>query len=449
MLKIQDLIRERDPNEKEFHQAVDRVIASIAPLLDQNPQYRPQAILERLVEPERTLTFRVPWEDDQGQIRVNRGFRIQMNGAVGPYKGGLRFHPSVSQSILKFLAFEQMLKNALTTMPMGAAFGGSDFDPHGKSDQEVMKFCQSFMTELHHHIGPDRDIPESDIGVGSREIGYLFGMHKRLKNEFSGALTGKGLNWGGSLYRPQATGYGCAYFASEMLKTRNMDIGQLTCLVSGSGNVAQHTAEKLIELGAKVLTLSDSSGYIYDEEGIDAQKLEFVKELKNIRRSRIAAYVEKYPRAVYTPTDETQDFHPMWQHWADCAFPCATQNEIREKDAFALINQNIKLICEGANMPCSSKAVDIFTDRKILFGPAKAANAGGVVVSGLEMTQNNMRLAWTGQEVNTRLKTIMGTIHQTCLDVAERYGTRGSYIDGANIGGFVKVAEAVIDQGLV
>jgi glutamate dehydrogenase (NADP+) len=443
------MIREKDPHEKEFHQAVDRVMLSIAPLLDQHPEYRGQAILERLCEPERTITFRVPWEDDQGQVRVNRGFRIQMNSAVGPYKGGLRFHPSVSQSILKFLAFEQVFKNALTTMPMGAAFGGSDFDPKGKSDQEIMRFCQNFMAELYRHIGAEKDIPEGDIGVGAREIGYLFGMHKRLNNEFTGAITGKGLSWGGSIFRPQATGYGCAYFAAEMLKTRNMDFNGRTCLISGSGNVAQHTAEKLLEFGAKVVTLSDSAGYIYDEEGIGNQKLEHVKFLKNIRRSRIEAYVERYPQAVYTRIDDTLDFHPMWRHWADYAFPCATQNEIREKDAYNLINQNIKMVCEGANMPCSPEAVDIFMKRKILFGPAKVVNAGGVVVSGLEMTQNNMRLAWTGQEVNTRLKTIMGAMHQSCLDVAEQYGTPGSYINGANIAGFVKVADAILDQGLV
>lgn len=449
MLNVQEMIKERDPYEKEFHQAVERVMMSITPLLDQRAEYRTQAILERLIEPERTITFRVPWEDDQGQTRVNRGFRIQMNSAVGPYKGGLRFHPSVSQSILKFLAFEQVFKNALTTMPMGAAFGGSDFDPKGKSDQEVMQFCQSFMAELHRHIGPDKDIPEGDIGVGAREIGYLFGMYKRLKNEFSGAITGKGLGWGGSILRPQATGYGCAYFAAEMLKTRSLDLKGRTCLISGSGNVAQYTAEKLIEFGAKVVTFSDSTGYIYDEEGIDTQKLDYVKHVKNIRRSRIEAYVEKFPQAVYTRTDDTLDYHPMWQHRADYAFPCATQNEIREKDAYSLINQNIKLVCEGANMPCSPAAVDIFMDRKILFGPAKAVNAGGVVVSGLEMTQNNMRLAWTGPEVNTRLKTIMGAIHQTCLEVAERYGAPGNYVNGANICGFVKVADAILDQGLV
>ncbi len=449
MLNVQQLIRDRDPYESEFHQAVDRVMMSIAPVLDRNPEYRSQAILERIVEPERIITFRVPWEDDQGRTRVNRGFRIQMSSAVGPYKGGLRFHPSVSQSILKFLAFEQTFKNALTTMPMGAAFGGSDFDPHGKSDQEVMRFCQCFMSELHHHIGPEKDIPEGDIGVGAREIGYLFGMYKRLKNEFTGAITGKGTAWGGSILRPQATGYGCVYFAAEMLKTRNLDFNGRTCLISGSGNVAQYTAEKLIGSGAKVVTLSDSSGYIFDEAGIDAEKLNHVKHLKNIRRGRIQDYVDKYPQAVYTATDETLDYHPIWQHRADYAFPCATQNEIREKDAYSLINQNIKLVCEGANMPCSPAAVDIFHDRRILFGPATAVNAGGVVVSGLEMTQNNMRLAWTGQEVDTRLKTIMGAIHASCLDVAGQYGTPGNYLHGANIGGFIKVADAILDQGLV
>lgn len=449
MADIIQLVKDRDPHEKEFHQAVDRLMASIVPLLDQRAAYSAQAILERLIEPERTISFRVLWEDDQGRTRMNRGYRIQMSSAIGPYKGGLRFHPSVNQSILKFLAFERVFSNALTTMPMGGAFGGSDFNPKGKSDQEVMRFCQSFMAELFRHIGPETDVPEGDIGVGYREIGYLFGMYRRLGNEFCGALTGKGLGWGGSILRPQAVGYGCAYFAAEMLKTRKLDFKGATCLISGSGNVALHTAEKLIEYGAKVITLSDSSGYIYDEEGIDAAKLAHLKYLKNIRRSRIEAYVDEYPRAVFTPNDPSLDYHPQWQHRADHAFPCATQNEIREKDAYHLINKSIKMVCEGVNMPCSPEAVDIFTGRNILFGPAKAVNAGGAIVSGLEMTQNNMRLSWTDREVDQRLKTIMGTIHRNCLEVAEQFGSPGNYIRGTDISGFLRVADALLDQGLV
>jgi len=449
MTDILKTIVSRDPGEREFHQAVQEVVESVKPVLDQNPQYRREAVLERIVEPERVITFRVPWLDDQGHVNVNRGFNIEMNSAIGPYKGALRFHPSVNQSILKFLAFEQTFKNALTTMPLGGGASGSDFDPKGKSDDEVMRFCQSFMTELFHHIGANTDIPTPDIGIGAREIGYLFGMFKKLSNEFSAALTGKGINWGGSLIRPQAAGYGCVYFAAEMLATRNISLEGQTCLVSGSGSVAQHTAEKLLELGAKVVTLSDSSGYIYDAGGIDRDKLAYVKHLKNIRRGRIKEYAEKYPSAVYTEADFSLDYNRLWDHRAVCAFPCATQNEINEKDAYNLINNNIKLVCEGASMPCMPEAVDIFLERKVLFASGKAANAGGVAVSGLELVQNSMRLNWLGEEVDQRLKIIMKGIHNTCLEAAELYGTPGNYVNGANIAGFVKVVEAMLDQGLV
>ncbi|MGD8962269.1 MAG: NADP-specific glutamate dehydrogenase [Desulfobacterales bacterium] len=449
MTDIIQTIRARDPNESEFQQAVQEVIESVQPVLDQNAQYRQEAILERIVEPERITTFRIPWLDDRGNIKVNRGFNIEMSSAIGPYKGALRFHPSVNQSILKFLAFEQTFKNALTTLPLGGGASGSDFDPKGKSDNEVMRFCQCFMSELFHHIGANTDIPAPDIGVGAREIGYLFGMFKKLSNEFTGALTGKGINWGGSLIRPQAAGYGCVYFAAEMLATRNISIEQQTCLVSGSGNVAQHTAEKLVELGAKVVTLSDSSGFIFDADGIDRDKLAYVKHLKNIRRGRIKDYAEKYPSAVYTDADYSLDYNPLWNHRAVCAFPCATQNEINDKDAYNLINNNIKLICEGASMPCTPEAIDIFQERNILFGSGKAANAGGVAVSGLELVQNSMRLNWLGEEVDQRLKIIIKDIHNTCLAAAEQYGTPGNYVNGANIAGFVKVVEAMLDQGLV
>ena len=449
MSDILKLVMARDPEQKEFHQAVKEVLETVQPVLDRNPQYREAAVLERITEPERLIIFRVPWMDDQGQVRVNRGYRIQMSSAIGPYKGGLRFHPSVNLSILKFLAFEQVFKNALTTLAMGGGKGGSDFDPKGKSDNEVMHFCQSFMSELFRHIGPNTDVPAGDIGVGAREIGYLFGMYKKLRNEFTGVLTGKSLGWGGSLIRPEATGYGCVYFASEMLATQNDTLEGNTCLVSGSGNVAQFTAEKIIELGGKVLTLSDSSGYIYDEEGIGKDKLEFVKRLKNIRRGRLKEYIDKYSETVYTEADSTLGYNPLWNHKADCAFPCATENEINGKDAQNLVNNGVKLVSEGANMPSTPEAVDIFLDRKILYAPGKAANAGGVAVSGLEMAQNSMRLNWPREEVDARLKIIMKSIHQTCLDAAEEYGVPGNYVAGANIAGFVKVVNAMLDQGLV
>ena len=449
MSDILDVVKNRDPQENEFHQAVSEVMESVNPVLDQNPIYRQSKIPQRLVEAERIIIFRVPWMDDQGEIQVNRGFRVEMNSALGPYKGGLRFHPSVNLGILKFLAFEQVFKNALTTLPMGGGKGGSDFDPKGKSDNEVMRFCHSFMSELFRHIGPDTDVPAGDIGVGAREIGYLFGMYKKLRNEFTGVLTGKGLNWGGSLIRPEATGYGSVYFAAEMIATRDDDLKGKTCLVSGAGNVAQFTTEKLIELGAKVVTLSDSSGYIYDESGIDSKKLEFVKMLKNVRRGRIKEFADKYSEAVYTAADPASDHNPLWDHKATCAFPSATQNEINAKDAQNLVNNGVVLVSEGANMPTEPDGVDIFLQEKLLYGPGKAANAGGVSVSGLEMTQNSMRLGWTREEVDNRLKMIMKNIHQTSLEAAEQYGTPGNYVNGANIAGFVKVVDAMLDQGLV
>ncbi len=443
------IVKDRDPNEKEFHQAVTEVVESVKPVLDARPEYRHASIMERIVEPERVIQFRVPWMDDQGKVQVNRGFRIEMNSAIGPYKGGLRFHPSVNLSILKFLAFEQVFKNALTTLPIGGGKGGSDFDPKGKSDNEVMRFCQAFMSELYRHIGPNTDVPAGDIGVGGREIGYLFGMYKKLKNEFSGILTGKSLNWGGSLIRPEATGYGSVFFAAEMLATRNETLEGKTCLVSGSGNVAQYTTEKILELGGKVLTLSDSSGYIYDEEGIDTEKLNHVMFLKNVRRTRIKDYVEKFPQAVYTSTDDGADCNPLWNHKADCAFPSATQNEINAKDAQNLIDNGVYVVSEGANMPTVPEGINLFVDQKILYGPGKAANAGGVAVSGLEMSQNSMRISWSRQEVQAKLKGIMNSIHTACLDASEEYGTPGNYVNGANIAGFVKVADSMMDQGLV
>ena len=448
-MDIMEAIKARDPGEREFHQAVYEVLESVKPVLDRHPEYRRMKILERITEPERVIMFRVPWFDDQGEIHVNRGFRIQMNSAIGPYKGGLRFHPSVNLSILKFLAFEQTFKNALTTLPMGGGKGGSDFDPKGKSDNEVMRFCQSFMTELFRHIGPDTDVPAGDIGVGAREIGYLFGMYRRLSNQFSGVLTGKGLGWGGSLIRPEATGYGCVYFASEMLAAQNQGIKGKTCLVSGAGNVAQHTVEKLIEMGARVVTLSDSSGYIYDEEGMDKDKLNFVKKLKNIRRGRIREYAENYPRSIYTPSDPASGFNPLWNHKADCAFPSATQNEINGRDAQNLLLNGVKLIAEGSNMPSTPEAIGAFLSSGIQYAPGKASNAGGVAVSGLEMAQNSMRLRWPREEVDQRLRTIMKSIHKACLDAAEEYGKPGNYMAGANIAGFVKVVNAMLDQGLV
>jgi len=447
--KILKQILAKDPEEKEFHQAVREFVETVTPVLERHPEYHKLGVLERILEPERLIMFRVPWMDDEGWVRVNRAYQVEMNSAIGPYKGGLRFHPSVNHSILKFLAFEQVFKNSLTTLPMGGAQGGSDFEPKGKSDDEVMRFCQSFMTELSRHIGQDTDIPGSGLGVGAREIGYLFGMFKKQSNEFTGVLTGKGLQWGGTQMRAEATGYGVVYFAAEMLAARKDTLEGKTCLVSGTGNVAQHTAEKIIALGGKVLTLSDSSGYIYDPEGIDSQKLAFVKRLKNLKRGRIQEYVDKYSETTYTETDTTLDYNPLWTHRADCAFPCAVENEIREKDAYNLINNGIKLVCEGADMPTTPEALRVFLDKKLLYAPGKAANAGGVAVSGLEMAQNRMLLNWSAAEVDERLRTIVKNIHQNCLDVAEEYGEPGNYLAGANIAGFVRVVNAMLDQGLV
>jgi glutamate dehydrogenase (NADP+) len=449
MSEIIEYVKNRDPQEREFHQAVSEVMESVKPVLDRNPIYRKAKIPERLVEAERVVMFRVPWVDDQGNIQVNRGFRIQMNGAIGPYKGGLRFHPSVNLGILKFLAFEQVFKNALTTLPMGGGKGGSDFNPKGKSDNEVMHFCHNFMCELFRHIGADTDVPAGDIGVGAREIGFLFGMYKKLRNEFSGVFTGKGLNWGGSLIRPEATGYGSVYFAAEMLATRNQTLDGKVCLVSGSGNVAQYTVEKLLQMGAKPVTLSDSSGYICDEAGITREKLDFVMQLKNVRRGRIKEYAEKYKTALYQDADPAADHNPLWDHKADCAFPSATQNEINGKDAMNLVKNGVKLVCEGANMPTDPDGVHVFLEHKLLYGPGKAANAGGVSVSGLEMTQNSMRLSWTREEVDQRLKMIMKSIHKSALDAAAAYGQPGNYVAGANIAGFLKVVDAMMDQGVV
>ena len=432
---------ERNPGEVEFHQAVREVVESVMPFIEANPRYQKAKILERMVEPERVMMFRVPWLDDKGEIQVNRGYRIEMSSAIGPYKGGLRFHPSVTLSILKFLAFEQVFKNSLTTLPMGGGKGGSDFDPKGKSDNEVMKFCQSFMTELFRHIGPDTDVPAGDIGVGGREIGYMFGQYKRLRNEFTGVLTGKGLSWGGSLIRPEATGYGCVYFTQEMLKTRGESIEGKVAAVSGSGNVAQYTIEKLIQLGAKPITVSDSNGYVYDPDGISEQKLQFVMELKNVRRGRIKEYAEKYSCKYY-------EGKRPWEVKCDIEYPSATQNEIDEADAKKLVKNGCICIGEGANMPSTPEAIAVFQNAKILYAPGKASNAGGVATSGLEMSQNSQRLSWSRQEVDEKLHQIMTSIHESCV----KYGKEGkfiNYVKGANVAGFVKVADAMIDQGLV
>ena len=439
----------KNPSEPEFHQAVKEVVESLSLVLERHPEYRKAKILERIIEPERVIMFRVPWMDDHGNIHINRGFRIEMNSAIGPYKGGLRFHPSVNLGILKFLAFEQVFKNSLTTLPMGGGKGGSDFDPKGKSDDEVMRFCQSFMTELQRHIGPDTDVPAGDIGVGGREIGFLFGQYKKIRNEFTGILTGKGLNWGGSLIRPEATGYGAVYFAAEMLNTRGESLDSKTYLVSGSGNVAQYTVEKINQLGGRVVTLSDSSGYVYDPEGINTEKLEFIMDLKNVRRGRIKEYADEFKGVTYTATGPDLGHNPIWDNKADCAFPSATQNEINAKDAHNLLNKGVYVVSEGANMPTTIDGVNIFLDKKILYGPSKAANAGGVAVSGLEMSQNSMRLPWGREEVDRRLQEIMKNIHKTCMDTAKRFDCEGNYVNGANIGGFLKVADAMLDQGLV
>ncbi len=444
-VKVNDLMAKviaKNPGESEFHQAVKEVAESLMPFISENPKYMQHKVLERMVEPERIIIFRVPWVDDKGEVQVNRGFRIEMSSVIGPYKGGLRFHPTVNLGILKFLAFEQVYKNSLTTLPMGGGKGGSDFDPKGKSDNEVMSFCQSFMTELQRHIGPDTDVPAGDIGVGGREIGYLFGQYKRIRNEFTGVLTGKGIQYSGSLIRPEATGYGTVYFAQEMLKTKNDSFKGKTVVISGSGNVAQFAAEKVIELGGKVVTLSDSSGFVYDKNGIDREKLDFVMELKNIKRGRIKEYADKYNCEYF-------DGKTPWGIQCDIALPCATQNELNEDDANALVKNGCFVVVEGANMPSTPEAIDVFLNAKILYAPGKAANAGGVAVSGLEMTQNSMRLPWTREEVDERLLQIMKSIHSTCVN----YGSDGNgyvnYLKGANIGGFIKVADAMIAQGVV
>jgi len=433
----------KNPGEKEFHQAVKEVAETLIPFIEENPKYKTAKILERMAEPERVILFRVPWMDDKGEVQLNKGYRIMMNSAIGPYKGGLRFHPTVTLGILKFLAFEQVLKNSLTTLPMGGGKGGSDFDPKGKSDNEVMKFCQSFMTELFRHIGPDTDVPAGDIGVGGREIGFLFGQYKRLKNEFTGVLTGKGLDWGGSLVRPEATGYGEVYFAEEMMKTRGFDFKGKIATVSGSGNVAQYATQKFTQLGGKVVTLSDSEGYIYDPMGIDAEKLAFVMQLKNVKRGRIKEYCNKYSEAKFVEGKRP------WEVKCDVALPSATQNEIDGEDAKALVKNGCICVSEGANMPSTPEAIEVYLAAKILYGPGKAANAGGVATSGLEMSQNSMRMSWSREEVDSKLHTIMINIHKNCV----KYGTEPdgfiNYVKGANIGGFVKVAEAMLAQGLV
>jgi glutamate dehydrogenase/leucine dehydrogenase len=440
--KFLAMIKAKNPGENEFHQAVMEVAESLIPFIEENPKYKHAKILERIAEPERVILFRVPWLDDKGEVQINKGYRIEMNSAIGPYKGGLRFHPTVNLGVLKFLAFEQVFKNSLTTLPMGGGKGGSDFDPKGKSDNEVMRFCQSFMTELFRHIGPDTDIPAGDIGVGGREIGFLFGQYKRLRNEFTGVLTGKGRNWGGSLIRPEATGYGATYFAEEMLKSRGDSLKGKIVTVSGSGNVAQYATEKVTQMGGKVVTLSDSAGYIYDPAGIDEKKLNWVMELKNIKRGRISEYAEKFGVEYF-------EGKRPWEVKCDVAMPNATQNEIEEEDAIMLVRNGCVCVSEGANMPSTPAAVNHFLDKKILYGPGKAANAGGVAVSGLEMTQNSMRLNWTREEVDTRLQMIMKEIHATC----EKYGRKENgfinYVEGANIGGFIKVADAMLDQGVV
>ncbi len=435
-------IKAKNPNEKEFHQAVQEVAESLIPFIEENPKYKHAKILERMAEPERTILFRIPWLDDKGEIQINKGYRIEMNSAIGPYKGGMRFHPTVNLGILKFLAFEQVLKNSLTTLPMGGGKGGSDFDPKGKSDNEVMRFCQSLMTELFRHIGHNTDVPAGDIGVGGREIGYMFGQYKRLKNEFTGVLTGKGIHYGGSLIRPEATGYGNVYFAQEMLKTRGESFKGKTVVISGSGNVSQYAAEKVTELGGKVVTMSDSSGFIHDPSGITKEKLAYIMELKNVKRGRIKEYAEKYGVEYY-------DNKRPWGIKCDVALPCATQNEIEIADAKALVSNGCFCVSEGANMPSTPDAVEVFIEKKILYGPGKAANAGGVATSGLEMTQNSMRLPWSREEVDQRLHQIMINIHQTCVKWGKQDDGYINYVNGANVGGFVKVAEAMLAQGCV
>lgn len=442
-------LEDRAPGQPEFHQAVQEVVASLEVVLEAHPEYRKHRILERIVEPERVVQFRIAWMDDEGDIQVNRGYRVQFNSAIGPYKGGLRFHNSVNLSVLKFLGFEQIFKNSLTGLPIGGGKGGSDFSTSGRSDNEVMRFCQSFMTELQRHIGPDTDVPAGDIGVGGREIGYMFGQYRRVTNSFTGTLTGRAPDWGGSLLRPEATGYGCVYFAAEMLQAQGRTLEGMDCLVSGSGNVAQYTTEKLNELGAKVVTLSDSSGWIHDPEGVDNEKLAFVMDLKNVRRGRISEYAERYASATFHPVDDGADGNPLWSVPADAAFPSATQNEIHGIDARHLVENNVQVVAEGANMPTTADGQAIFLEHGVLYGPAKAANAGGVAVSALEMSQASQRLRWTREEVDQKLRSVMSGIHTACVHAATKYGHEGNYIDGSNIAGFTKVADAMIDQGLL
>ena len=441
--RVWEQVQAKNGHESEYLQAVQEVLESLEPVVEKMPELEANSILERIVEPERVIMFRVPWMDDSGKVQVNRGFRVQYNSAIGPYKGGIRFHPSVNLSILRFLGFEQVFKNSLTTLPMGGGKGGADFDPRGKSDAEVMRFCQSFMTELYRHIGADTDVPAGDIGVGAREVGYMFGQYKRICNEFTGVLTGKGLQFGGSLIRPEATGYGCVYFAQNMLAVKGEDFKGKVCAVSGSGNVAQFCAEKLIQLGAKPVTLSDSSGFIYDPDGIDAEKLAFVKELKNVKRGRIKEYADKYPSATYTEGQRP------WSVKCDCAFPCATQNELNGDEAKTLIANGVKLVAEGANMPSTPEAVAAFQGAGVMFAPGKASNAGGVATSGLEMSQNSIRMSWSREEVDEKLKGIMKNIHDNAYAAAKQFGMEGNYVAGANIAGFLKVAQAMIAQGVV
>jgi len=437
----------KNPLETEFHQAVGEVLRSLAPVIERRPVYREQKVLDRMVEPERVVMFRVPWVDDSGEIEVNRGYRIQMNSAIGPYKGGLRFHPSVTLGLLKFLAFEQVFKNSLTSLPMGGAKGGADFDPKGRSDAEVRRFCHSFMSELYRHIGQFTDVPAGDIGVGGREIGYLFGQYKHITNQFTGAITGKGVNWGGSLVRPEATGYGVVYFAEEMLATRQQSLEGKRCLVSGAGNVAQYAVEKLIDVGAVPLTMSDSDGFVHDPDGIDAGKLAFVLELKNVRRGRISEYAERYPAARFTAVTGP-DHNPLWSVPTDCAFPCATQNEISAKDAETLVANGVQVVAEGANMPTVPDGIERFLDAGILYGPGKAANAGGVAVSGLEMTQDAVHMMWPAERVDQLLRQIMATIHKQVRAAATEYSRPDDYVTGANVAGFLKVADAMLDEGV-
>lgn len=446
--EILDRIKQRNPNEPEFLQAAEEVISSLMPVLDKHPEFKRLKILDRILEPERLISFRVTWMDDKGEVQINRGYRVQMNSAIGPYKGGLRFHPSVTPSILKFLAFEQIFKNALTGIPMGGGKGGSDFDPKGKSDNEIMKFCQAFMGELARHISHRLDVPAGDIGVGGREIGYMFGAYKKIKNEFTGVFTGKGIGWGGSLIRTEATGYGLIYFAENMLYTKGDSIKGKTCLVSGSGNVAQYAIEKIIQLGGTPITTSDSGGFIHDPAGITQEKLEFLKDLKNNRRGRISEYAEKFKGAKYVEV-KNEDQNPLWDIKADCAFPCATQNEINAKDATNLVKNGIKLLGEGANMPTTIDGINIIIENNVMYSPGKASNAGGVATSGLEMTQNYMGQNWTRDEVDAKLKDIMKNIHDTCLAAANEYGHPGNYMIGANIAGFLKVANAMKAQGVI